>query len=685
MTFLQPALLFALPLIALPVVIHLIHLHRRRTVKWAAMMFLLAAQRMNKGFSKLRQYLILAARTLAVLAIILVASRPLAGGWLGITGGVPDTVLILLDRSASMEQQNLTTGMSKRLAGLRNLTAAIRETYGTRSHLVLIDSATMQATPLERAESLLDLPQTGATDTAADVPALLQTSLDYMTANQTGRTDVWMLSDLRTADWDAGGGRWEPLRGALASMKGVRFHLLSYPQPATGNLAVTVDHVTRRETAEKTELLLDVRITRNETKPEPLEIPLRFVIAGVTTTQKVEIKDNQLLMQALAVPIDKSTKRGAGRIELPADSNNADNVYHFVFDEPAEMKSVIVSDNTDEAEPLQAALSAAADPSRKYASNIIPPSRAAEIPWDDTALIIWHAALPAKDDVIANQLNAHVKEGRTVIFLPPERPDANAIFGLKWGAWTKTEAGKPEAVEWWRNDSGLLANTRAGTALPVGDLEISRRCVIEGEGVPLARVAGHSPVLMRAASESTDGGAYFLGTLPGTSSLARDGVVMFAMLHRALNDGSRSLGAAQQRAASRNALGADPSKWHRLEEDRNAPQFTASEIALHAGVVEAGGKLIALNRPASEDSPQTITQTTLGEMFAGLDYRYLEDQLENSRSLVSEVWRTFLVLMAGALVLEALLCLPSVRVAEKSEGVKKEFADAENKSVVMQR
>ena len=102
-------------------------------------------------------------------------------------------------------------------------------------------------------------------------------------------------------------------------------------------------------------------------------------------------------------------------------------------------------------------------------------------------------------------------------------------------------------------------------------------------------------------------------------------------------------------------------------------------------MVEAGGKLIALNRPASEDSPQTITQTTLGEMFAGLDYRYLEDQLENSRSLVSEVWRTFLVLMAGALVLEALLCLPSVRVAEKSEGVKKEFADAENKSVVMQR
>ena len=102
MTFIQPWLLYALPLAALPVIIHLIHLYRRRQVKWAAMMFLLAAQRMNKGLSRLRQILILALRVLAVAAIIFVITRPLAGGWLGLTGGAPDTVLVLLDRSASM-------------------------------------------------------------------------------------------------------------------------------------------------------------------------------------------------------------------------------------------------------------------------------------------------------------------------------------------------------------------------------------------------------------------------------------------------------------------------------------------------------------------------------------------------------------------------------------------------------
>src|ERR1700733_16003300 len=121
MTFLQPAMLMALPVAALPVVIHLIHPYRRRQIKWAAMIFLRAAQRMNKGLSRLRQILILALRVLAVAAIILVVTRPLSGGWLGLTGGAPDTVMILLDRSASMEQLNPVTGQSKRSAGLAQI------------------------------------------------------------------------------------------------------------------------------------------------------------------------------------------------------------------------------------------------------------------------------------------------------------------------------------------------------------------------------------------------------------------------------------------------------------------------------------------------------------------------------------------------------------------------------------
>jgi hypothetical protein len=660
MTFLQPLMLMALPVAALPIIIHLIHLFRRRQIKWAAMIFLRAAQQMHKGLSRLRQILILALRVLAVAAIILVAGRPLAGGWLGLTGGAPDTVLVLLDRSASMRQTDLATGVSKRQAGLRNLAKAIDDTTRNRSRVVLIDSALCKPLALDRADALLDVPQTEETDTAADIPALMQAALDYISTNKTGRTDVWLLSDMQQSDWAPTDGRWQSLRSAFAQLQGVRFHLLTYPEGADGDMAVTVDRVTRRQMDEKAELLLDLRVTRrlkSGERPQPVDVPVRFVVNGISTTAKVRIDGSQAVLQGYSIPIDTATKRGWGRVELPADACPQDNVFYFVFDEPPALHSVIVSDDLTQTGPLTAALSAAADPERKYTATVLGSAHAAEIPWADTALIVWQAALPKPDSAIARQLQQHVAAGRTIIFMPPESPDGAELFGMHWENWKTAAASKPAGVEWWRNDSDLLANTRDGTALPVGTLEITRWCAVSGDGVPLARMADNGGMLLeRSAGDRTGGAVYFLGTLPdpGSSSLGRDGVVMFAMLQRALNEGAATLGKAQQGYAAAGALGADPTLWKPVDQER-------TDLPLHAGVVASGDRLIALNRPPGEDVAQVVTGAGINDLFAGLDYRVLTGTLEDKRSLTNEVWRTFLICMALAILGEALLCMPPRR------------------------
>src|SRR5690349_15965311 len=100
MTYLQPLLLLALPLVTLPILIHLINQRRYQSIRWAAMIFLLAANRMSRGYAKLRQWLILLFRVAVIATLILAVSRPLASGWLGrAAGGRPDTTIILLDRS----------------------------------------------------------------------------------------------------------------------------------------------------------------------------------------------------------------------------------------------------------------------------------------------------------------------------------------------------------------------------------------------------------------------------------------------------------------------------------------------------------------------------------------------------------------------------------------------------------
>src|SRR5215210_3609064 len=137
MSFLQPMILAALPLVALPVIIHLINQRRYQTVHWAAMMFLLAANRMSRGYARLRQWLIMAFRMAAIGGLIFAVSRPLAGGWLGLAaGGRPDTTIVLVDRSPSMEQGGAGGGGSKRETGLRQLAAAL-ETIGSAKWVVI--------------------------------------------------------------------------------------------------------------------------------------------------------------------------------------------------------------------------------------------------------------------------------------------------------------------------------------------------------------------------------------------------------------------------------------------------------------------------------------------------------------------------------------------------------------------
>src|SRR3954449_4398 len=154
MSFLHPALLAALPLAALPLVIHLINQRRYQTVRWAAMMFLLAANRMSRGYARVRQWLILTARMLAIAGLAFAISRPLAGGWLGLTaGGRADAAILILDRSPSMQQAGLGSGSTKLESGRRQLVQTLKMLG--KSRWVLIDGASGKPRELESVDALL--------------------------------------------------------------------------------------------------------------------------------------------------------------------------------------------------------------------------------------------------------------------------------------------------------------------------------------------------------------------------------------------------------------------------------------------------------------------------------------------------------------------------------------------------
>ena len=658
MGFLQPLALIALPLIALPILIHLINQHRHRTIPWAAMMFLMSAKRMSKGMARLRHFLILLMRVLAVAALIFVISRPLSGGWLGSIGmSKPDATLILLDRSASMEMQDLQAGQPKRSAALQKLAQLLEQgDYGT--HLVLIDSASGQLQEVDSPKALLGLPTTESSATSADIPGMLESALAYLKANKSGRVDVWICSDLSENDWDVESGRWQAIREEFAQLEGVHHFLLAYADLPSSNLSVRVENVQRWERGNDAELVLDVVVrSKGSSDTTRQAFPIEFEVNNVRSVVEVEIDRQGASLQGHRIPIDTKLRSGWGSVGLPGDTNSLDNRFFFVFSEPPVRRAVVVSDDVKNGEAFRRALAIPIDPRLQHRVDVISVDRVAEIDWESTGLLIWQAALPRGS--VAEQIAQFVDTGRVVMFFPPSQNADERLFDSRWANWQTPGNQQVFGISWWRGDTDLLAHVESGDALPLNELRTYRYRSFESPGTPLARFDDDAPLLTRVATDR--GAVYFCSTLPTAqfSSLEREGVTFYVILQRALDQGCRALAVASQRDAGPDVL-IDRNEWELVAPADDSPLL--SQRGLHAGVYRDGAYWMAVNRSQIEDSAVAAPVEAVDALFDGMSYRRIDVDVGDTSALASELWRIFLIAMIVALLVEAVLSLPSRRV-----------------------
>jgi hypothetical protein len=104
MSFLSAAFLLALPLVAVPVAIHLYRGRQRDVILWGAMQFLAAAVTKGRRMERLEELLLMALRFAAVAALVLALARPMVrSSWLGNT--TDREAILVLDNSLSMSRE----------------------------------------------------------------------------------------------------------------------------------------------------------------------------------------------------------------------------------------------------------------------------------------------------------------------------------------------------------------------------------------------------------------------------------------------------------------------------------------------------------------------------------------------------------------------------------------------------
>ena len=277
---------------------------------------------------------------LAVLTLILAVARPLAGGWAGwMLSSSPDVILILMDRSASMEARDARTGVPHRQQALDAL-AANAAVYGGRTRCVLFEN--VLRTPQEVAQPALlpRLPSQGPTDTAADMPALFDAAANWLAHNRAGLAEIWIASDLQRSNWQPGSPRWKAIADRVAALpETVRVRLMALSGPTAPNASITLVSAVRQAHSANPTLDLVFDVQRTDTASATL--PLSIWLDGVRAHLDVAVNGPVTRIHR-SLPLDPSRDTGYGSIQLPPDGNDRDNTAYFVYSPPPALHIAVI-------------------------------------------------------------------------------------------------------------------------------------------------------------------------------------------------------------------------------------------------------------------------------------------------------------------------------------------------------
>ena len=641
MTFIEPFLFWVfLPFILLPILIHLINRMRYTPMKWAAMDFLFKAKRSSTKFARVREWLILACRSLALLFLAFTLARPLSGGWLGwALSGEADTVIILLDRSSSMSTFDETGQVNKVEKAIKMIYQSAKQMpQGTK--FVVIDSGSAKAAIIDDLDRLQDPVLFGVTNGGASMKDMLATAYEYIQASNPGNCDLWLASDLQMSSWQPESEEWQTLTVDFKKLKSrTSFRVLGLSHQPDKNISVNLKNIQRFTESGKSRLEVSIEMRRSYTGEET--IPLTINLNGSETVRQVKISQESLLFTHRFELAD-GDMGGHGFFKIPEDRQPGDNVSYFAYGPSVDVKTAVVSQQKyakllsfAAAPPIGAASSAQVVDKNQISGQLVR---------QYSLVILDNQEISKKEEI---QLLKYIERGGQLLVFPPVRQGKRL---LKFIDPDEVETSQDEfKIDTWDEFQGPLANTLQGESLPVNKLNVMTRQLSKDPGQVLASYEDGQAFLSRYGLGK--GAVYYCSSNleKGWSDLYK-GPILLPMLNRLVNEGAKKFSTV----LSENCRYDDSLQSFEvlLGDDSKAIK------SLHAGVYKSGDDIRVLNRPAFEDNPTLISEEKVTELFDGLEFSMFNkssDETENETQ--SELFSMFAFLMLIFLVIEGFMTL----------------------------
>lgn len=369
-SLLHPALLWFLPLAAIPLVLHLLTLHRLKTVELSTFRFLFDSYVQQRRRMRFLEALLAMLRTLFLLLLIVLFMRPVLKNWgnlFGSEGGSGGReVILLIDCSASMNARSAGVSAFDRAKKAAGAVVA-RLSHEDRLTLIRIGATPEElfsrfATDAKDIQEKIDALQT--TSSRANLFAALM-QLFGPEASRRSNPLVYLLTDCQASGWQEV--RNQGLERLIPA--GTPFVVLNVgDNEALPNRAVIGDAPRRNRALAGQPIILRPRIVNYSKTEEELTLSV-FIDEKETARVPLKLKPGETLTRPVDyLPRDPGLHRGRFEISgKTADRFPEDDRFLFTFAVEPRVKVVLVHNNPavsadmSEGFYLQSALTSRAD------------------------------------------------------------------------------------------------------------------------------------------------------------------------------------------------------------------------------------------------------------------------------------------------------------------------------------
>lgn len=421
MNFLNPFFLLGILAVAVPVIIHLINLRRPQKVKFSTLTFLNELKKSTIRKIRIKQYLLMALRALAVLFLALALARPFLPPTLTGSSGSDSAkaVGIIIDNSSSMERvgsRGPIIEQARQVAqtivdGARQEDRFIVATTNGEQNQVTLQSTLRAQESIEETETQ----KTG--NFISETLALVYERLEQAPMDQ---AIIYLISDGQKS-------QLQKLESfdveQRTNAKQITFQLVELGNAKQQNLAISDIRLKSQMLSRGTPITLGVTLENTgevETVNQYVSLEIRDRMSGQYQVELPPGESQEYLFEI----VPDQTGDIPGRIIIDGDEVTFDNSRYFVLRIPETRSVLLLSEDKSASNDFRSYLNPALEAARKtntqitFSEQTVEEVGQAELANYDVIVLDGLREVP---EYWFNDLQRNVQNGKGLLFFPSEQ------------------------------------------------------------------------------------------------------------------------------------------------------------------------------------------------------------------------------------------------------------------------